>query len=140
MTALLSSVLDDQDKIKYYMAECKSMGIEILPPDINLSGVNFTSDITNNSIRFGLAAIKNVGVAAVNEIIKARSEHSIFNSLFEFCSLADLRVINKKTLESLIKSGAMDSLRQNRKEMIESLENIVSQAQKKREMIAKKDY
>ena len=135
MTALLSSVLDDQDKIKYYMAECKSMGIEILPPDINLSGVNFTSDITNNSIRFGLAAIKNVGATAVNEIIKIRSGHGIFNSLFEFCSLVDLRVINKKTLESLIKSGAMDSLRNNRKQMIESLENIVSQAQKKREMI-----
>ena len=70
MTALLSSVLDDQDKIKYYMAECKKMGIPIMPPDINLSGVNFTADINNNSIRFGLAATKNVGVQAVNEIIR----------------------------------------------------------------------
>lgn len=135
MTALLSSVLDDQDKIKYYMAECKNMGIQIVPPDINLSGVNFTADIKNNSIRFGLAAIKNVGVQAVNEVIKAHSENGIFKSLSEFCSLVDLRVVNKKTLESLIKSGAFDSFKLARKGMIESLEEFVSLAQRKREMI-----
>ena len=98
MTALLSSVLDDQDKIKYYMAECKNMGIKLMPPDINLSGINFTADIQNNSIRFGLAAIKNVGIPAVNEIIRARSENKNFKSLGEFCGLVDLRTVNKKTL------------------------------------------
>ena len=121
MTALLSSVLDDQDKIKYYMAECKKMGIPIMPPDINLSGVNFTADSNNNSIRFGLAATKNVGIPAVNEIIRVRSEHGAFNSLEEFCSLVDLRTVNKKTLEALIKSGAFDSTKVTRKSMISSL-------------------
>ncbi len=135
MTALLSSVLDDQDKIKYYMAECKNMGIKLMPPDINLSGVNFTADIQTNSIRFGLAAIKNVGVQAVNEVIRARSENGIFKSLHEFCGLVDLRVVNKKTLESLIKSGAFDLLGQSRKEMINSLERIVGLAQKQKEML-----
>ncbi len=133
MTALLSSVLDDQDKIKYYMYECKNMGIAILPPDINLSGVNFTADIKNNFIRFGLGAIKNVGIQAVIEVIKARSENNIFSSLYDFCSKVDLRVVNKKTLESLIKAGAFDSLKDARKNMIDSLENIVSLAHKKRE-------
>lgn len=136
MTALLSSVLDDQDKIKYYMSECKKLGIQIMPPDINLSGVNFTADIKNNSIRFGLAAIKNVGVQAVNGIIRARSEEGIFNSLLDFCNRIDLRVVNKKTLESLIKSGAFDSLKETRKQMIESLEEIVSLAQKRKEIIS----
>lgn len=135
MTALLSSVLDDQDKIKYYMAECKNMGIKLMPPDINLSGVNFTADIQNNSIRFGLAAIKNVGIPAVNEIIRARSENSDFKSLSEFCGFIDLRTANKKTLESLIKSGAFDSLKQSRKEMMASLERIVGLAQKQKEML-----
>ncbi len=135
LTALLSSVLDDQDKIKYYMAECKNMGIKLMPPDINLSGVNFTADIQNNSIRFGLAAIKNVGIPAVNEIIRARSENGNFKSLSEFCGFVDLRTANKKTLESLIKSGAFDSLKQSRKEMITSLERIVGLAQKQKEML-----
>lgn len=135
MTALLSSVLDDQDKIKYYMAECKKMNIQILPPHINLSGVNFTADIENNTIRFGLAAIKNVGTQAVNEIIRARSENGTFKSLAEFCGFLDLRVVNKKTLESLVKSGAFDSLKTSRKYMIEALEDIVHQAQRKRELI-----
>lgn len=135
MTALLSSVLDDQDKIKYYMAECKNMDIKLMPPDINLSGVNFTADIQNNSIRFGLAAIKNVGIPAVNEIIRARSENGDFKSLSEFCGLIDLRTANKKTLESLIKSGAFDSLKQSRKEMMTSLERIVGLAQKQKEML-----
>ena len=134
MTALLSSVLDDQDKIRYYMAECKKMGISIMPPEINLSGVNFTSDIKNNSIRFGLAAIKNVGIQAVNEVIKARQEKSIFASLSDFCSSVDLRTINKKTLESLIKSGAFDSTKASRKQMIESLDETVGQAQKRKEL------
>jgi DNA polymerase-3 subunit alpha len=135
MTALLSSVLDDQDKIKYYMSECKNMGIAIHPPDINLSGTNFTADIKNNFIRFGLGAIKNVGIHAVNEIIKARSENNVFSSLYDFCSKVDLRVVNKKTLESLIKAGAFDSLKDTRKNMIDALENIVSLANKKRESV-----
>ncbi len=136
LTALLSSVLDDQDKIKYYMAECKRIGVKILPPDINLSGMNFTADLATNSIRFGLGAIKNVGIPAVNEIIRARSESGVFKSLTEFCGRIDLKVANKKTLESLIKCGAMDSLKQSRKSMIESLENTVSNAQRQKEILA----
>ncbi len=136
MTALLSSVLDDQDKIKYYMAECKKMNIKIQPPHINLSGENFTADIKDNSIRFGMAAIKNVGINAVHEVIKARSENGAFESLVQFCNLVDLKTVNKKSLESLIKCGAFDSLNQSRKYMIESLEETVSLIQKRKETIS----
>lgn len=135
MTALLSSVIDDQDKIKYYMVECKKIGIPIMPPDINLSGVSFTADTNNNSIRFGLAAIKNVGIQSVNEIIRARAEHGTFKSLLEFCSLVDLKTVNKKTLESLIKSGAFDSTKESRKQMISSLEDIIANAQRQKDLI-----
>lgn len=137
MTALLSSVLDDQDKIKYYMAECKKMGISIMPPDINLSGVSFTTDLSKNSIRFGLAAIKNVGTQAVNEIIRSRSEHGIFKSLIEFCTHVDLRIVNKKTIESLIKSGAFDTTNHTRKQMMDDLEEIIISAQRKKEIISR---
>lgn len=135
-TALLSSVLHDQDKIKYYMAECKRLKIAILPPDINYSGVNFTADLTTNSIRFGLAAIKNVGIQAIEEVIKIRSEGGAFVSLEDFCTRVDQKALNKKTLESLIKSGAFDSLNQKRKVMIESLENIIGSVLKKREILS----
>ncbi len=133
MTALLSSVLDDQDKLKYYMAECRKINIKIVPPDINLSGVSFTADLQNNSIKFGLGAIKNVSINAVGEAIRARSEHGVFQSLEQFCERVDLRAVNKKTLESLIKSGAFDSLELTRKYMIESLEDVVASAQRKKE-------
>lgn len=136
LTALLSSVLDDQDKIKFYMAECKRMGIKIQPPDINLSGVNFTADLSTNSIRFGLGAVKNVGIAAVNEIIRSRVENGTLKSLIEFCSHVDLRVVNKKTLEALMKCGAMDSLKETRKNMVESIEDIIGQAQRRKEIIS----
>jgi DNA polymerase-3 subunit alpha len=135
LTALLSSVLDDQDRIKYYMAECRRMGIKILPPNVNISGVNFTADPETNSIRFGLGAIKNVGIPAVHEIIKARSENGIFKSFTEFCGLVDLKIVNKKSLEGLIKCGAMDSYGETRKGMVESLENIVGQAQRNKGML-----
>ena len=136
MTALLSSVLDDQDKMKYYMAACKKIGLEVMPPDINLSRSNFTADIKGGSIRFGLAAIKNVGIQAVSEIVKARSTHGDFKSLLEFCRLVDLRTVNKKTLESLIKSGAFDSCGETRKQMVSSLEEIVAMVQKQKDKIS----
>lgn len=136
LTALLSSVLDDQDKIKFYMAECRRLKIAILPPDINFSGVNFTCELHLNSIRFGLAAIKNVGISAVNEIIKARSEGGVFKSIEDFCGRVDLKVLNKKTLEALIKSGAFDSTKKTRKSMILSLEKILNSAQKTRSMVS----
>lgn len=136
LTALLSSVLDDQDKIKFYMAECKRQNIAILPPDINYSGNNFTAEPSTNSIRFGLAAIKNVGVNAVNEMIRARSENGQFTSLDEFCKQVDLKIVNKKNIEALIKAGAFDSTNVKRKVMVDSLEETIGFAQKQKDMAA----
>ncbi|HEX6467415.1 MAG TPA: DNA polymerase III subunit alpha, partial [Terriglobales bacterium] len=108
MAALLTSQTGDTDSVVKYINECREMGIQVLPPDINRSDANFTPD--ENAIRFGLAAIKNVGRNAIDSIAAARSELGRFTSFFQFCEKVDLRLLNKRVLESLIKSGAMDAL------------------------------
>ncbi len=112
MTALLSCDKDNTDKIVEYVAEAKNMGIEILPPSVNHSYTDFA--IEDNKIRFGLSAIKNVGTTAVQSLIEARITHGTFESLYNLCEKVDLRVVNKKVLECLIKSGACDSFDLNR--------------------------
>ncbi|MFH0925089.1 MAG: DNA polymerase III subunit alpha [bacterium] len=107
MAALLTSEIDNTDKIVRYISECKEMGIEVLPPDVNISISDFY--VKDNKIRFGLAAVKNVGEAAVSAIIRTREEHGDFNSIYDFCEYVDLRVVNKRVMESLIKCGAFDS-------------------------------
>ncbi len=104
MAALLTSERGNQDKVVKYINECRDMGIAILPPDINSSDVNFTPGA--NGIRFGLAAIKNVGETAITSIVAFKP----FKSLFDFCERVDLRSVNKRVVESLIKAGAFDSL------------------------------
>ncbi|RMD57776.1 MAG: DNA polymerase III subunit alpha, partial [Nitrospirae bacterium] len=106
MAALLSSEMDDTDKIMKYINECHNMGIDILPPDINVSDYEFK--VSNNAIRFGLGAIKGVGSAAIESIISAR-EDGPFRDMFDFCSRVDTRKVNKKVVESLIKAGALYS-------------------------------
>ena len=91
-----------------YINECREMGISVEPPDINVSDANFTPH--GPAIRFGLAAVKNVGHNAIESIVAARKELGNFTSIFQFCEKVDLRLLNKRVLESLIKSGAMDSL------------------------------
>lgn len=111
MAAVMTAEYGDSDKIAAAMEECKKMGIAVLPPDVNKSGVGFTiEDLENGQgIRFGLSAIKNVGILAIESIIKARVNGS-FKSMVDLCCHADTRLVNKKALESLIKAGAMDDL------------------------------
>ena len=106
MTALLNSELQNTDKIVLYINECKNMNIDVLQPDINKSYAKFT--IEKKNIRFGLAAIKNVGEIAINSIIKARQTHGHFKSLYDFCEHIDLRTVNRRVIESLIKAGTLN--------------------------------
>ena len=108
IAALLSNELANTEKIQLFVAECKRISIEVLPPDVNESGVRFT--VSDGKIRFGLAAIKNVGEIAVENIIAARNTGGKFKSLEDFCERVDLRVVNRKVLETLVKCGAYDSL------------------------------
>src|SRR6266542_3586873 len=108
MAALLTSVTGNTDDVVKYINECREMGIAVEPPDINVSDANFTPH--GPAIRFGLAAVKNVGHNAIESIVAARKDLGRFKSIYEFCEKVDLRLLNKRVLESLIKSGAMDSL------------------------------
>ncbi len=107
MAAALSNELDNKDKATDYINNCRQMGIEILPPNINESDRLFTV-VDDHQIRFGLAAIKNVGISAVETIIAEREKKGAFKSIFDFCSRLDSRLVNKRVLESLVKSGAFD--------------------------------
>jgi len=120
MAALLSSIMDVSDKVGFYIEECKRMGIRILPPDINASKAGFTVD--EKAIRFGLAAVKNVGENAIQNITAVRDDTGKFNSLVDFCSRIDMRVVNKRVIESLIKCGAFDSLGAKRSQFIAILD------------------
>jgi len=108
MAALLTSVTGSTDDVVKYINECREMGIAVEPPDINVSDANFTPH--GAAIRFGLAAVKNVGHNAIQSIVAGRKELGRYRSIYEFCEKVDLRLLNKRVLESLIKSGAMDSL------------------------------
>jgi DNA polymerase-3 subunit alpha len=108
MAALLTSEMGDTDKIVKYIDECRAMGLAVTPPDVNVSTVRFS--VAGDTIRFGLAAIKNVGEAAMESILKTRAEAGPFASLDDFCARVDLRLVNRRVIESLIKAGAFDSL------------------------------
>jgi DNA polymerase III subunit alpha len=108
MAALLTSVTGNTDDVVKYINECREMGIAVEPPDINVSDANFTPH--GKAIRFGLAAVKNVGHNAIESIIAGRKEQGRYKSIYQFCEKVDLRLLNKRVLESLVKSGAMDPL------------------------------
>jgi len=127
MAALLTSVTGSTDDVVKYINECREMGIAVEAPDINVSDANFTPHGEN--IRFGLAAVKNVGGNAIESIVAARKKLGRFKSIFEFCENVDLRLLNKRVLESLIKSGAMDSLGR-RAQLMAVLDKAMEQAQK----------
>lgn len=127
MTALLTSERDNTDKIVEYVSEAQKMGIAVLPPDINESGGLFKV-IDERSIRFGLLAVKNVGTGAVDSIIQARALDGPFKSLQDLCQRIDLRLANRKVLESLIKCGAMDSFMMPRAQMFAALETLLDSA------------
>src|SRR5271165_6732022 len=128
MAALLTSITGDTDSVVKYINECREMGIAVEPPDINISDANFTPH--GQAIRFGLAAVKNVGGNAIESIVAARKKLGRpFRSLYEFCEEVDLRLLNKRVLESLIKSGAMDSLGR-RAPLMQALDKAMDRAQK----------
>ena len=131
MAATLTSEIGDTDKIVLFIDDCRKMGIDVLPPDVNESRVDFV--VTPKGIRFGLSAIKNVGVGAVEQIVRVRGEGTRFNDLFDFCARVDLRAVNKKTLESLVLAGAFDSLHDNRAQLFESVERAIGYGQKVQE-------
>ena len=108
MAALLTSEMGDTDKIVKYIDECRAMGLRVQPPDVNVSQVRFS--VAGDTIRFGLAAIKNVGEAAMESILKTRAEDGAFQTLADFCLRVDLRLVNRRVIESLIKAGAFDGL------------------------------
>ncbi len=109
MAALLTSIIGNSKKVSQYIECCKGMGIEVLPPDINESEAAFT--VIDGSIRCGLVAVKNIGINAVKSIVSARKGAGRFSSLSDFCNRVDLSHVNKRALESLIKAGALDSLK-----------------------------
>ncbi|NPV69295.1 MAG: DNA polymerase III subunit alpha [Firmicutes bacterium] len=125
MAALLTSVAGQSEKVSQYIDECRRLGIRVLPPDINESLADFT--VTKDGIRFGLNAVKNVGEAAIASIISARDEGGLFRSLADFCSRVDSRALNKRVLESLIKSGSMGSLGR-RAQLMAALEGTLSRS------------
>jgi DNA polymerase-3 subunit alpha len=128
MAALLTSVTGSTDDVVKYINECREMGIAVEPPDINVSDANFTPH--GQAIRFGLAAVKNVGGNAIESTVAARKKLGrSFRSLFEFCEEVDLRLLNKRVLESLIKSGAMDSLGR-RAQLMQTLDKAMERAQR----------
>ncbi len=132
MAAMLTSFMTNADKIKVYIEQCQHMGIKILPPDINLSGAAFTADTKMGGIRFGLAAIKNVGEAAINGIIEIRRKDGPFSSLMDFCCRVDSRVINKRVLEYLVRSGAFDSFGNKRSQLLAVIDQLIEMALLKR--------
>ncbi len=123
MAALLTSVMGNTDKVAKYIEECKRLEVEILPPDVNESLVNFT--VVGQKIRFGLAAVKNVGKGAIEAIIDARATQGAFTSLRDFLEKVDLRVVNKRVVESMIKCGAFDSLRLRRSQLLAVLDKTL---------------
>ena len=127
MAALLTSVAGASDKVAEYVDECRKLGIEVLPPDVNESVWNFA--VTKEGIRFGLSAVKNVGASAVESMIRARKEGGPFTSLSDFCSRVDSRALNRRVLESLIRAGAMGSLG-SRAQLMEALDGVMSRVVK----------
>jgi DNA polymerase-3 subunit alpha len=132
MAALLTSEKDNRDKIIKHMNNCKEMGINVLPPDINESQKDFS--ISGENIRFGLAAVKNVGEAAIESIIAMRRKEK-FSSFMDFLSRVDLRKVNKRVIESLIKCGSFDSLGYYRRQLMECCEAAMEEAQRKQKQL-----
>ncbi len=128
MAALLTSEIDTIDGVVKFINECRSHGIEVLPPDINESSTFFTA--VGERIRFGLAAVKNVGESAVDLIIKEREENGSFSSIFDFCQRVDLNKVNKRVLESLIRCGAFDSTGVYRSRLMAVLEEALDYGQR----------
>ena len=131
MAANLTNEINNPDKLSQYIGETKSLGIEILPPDINLSEREFS--VSKGKVVYGLVGIKNVGRGAVDEILRARREQGEYGSFMDFLDKIDLRAVNKKVIETLIQCGAFDSLGEKRATLQENLEAAVEFIGRKKE-------
>jgi DNA polymerase-3 subunit alpha len=130
MAAVISSVMNTKDKVPFFVNRCEEMGIEVLPPDVNSSDHSFV--VYEKAIRFGLDAVKNVGHAAVEAILRAREDGPIA-SIWDFCERVDARAVNKRAIECLVKCGALDSTGATRKGMLEALPAAQAGGQKAQE-------
>jgi DNA polymerase-3 subunit alpha len=130
MAALISSVMNTKDKVPFFVNRCEEMDIEVLPPDVNSSDHDFV--VSEKAIRFGLDAVKNVGYAAVEAILRAREDGEI-KSIWDFCERVDARAVNKRAIECLVKCGALDSTGATRRGMLEVLPAAQSAGQKVQE-------
>jgi len=130
MAALISSVMDTKDKVPFYVTVANEMGIEVLPPDINESVLDFRG--VEGRIRFGLNAVKNVGETAIRNILEAREQDGPFRDLFDFCERVDLGMVNGRAIESLIKSGALDSIGPSRRGMLMVMPQAMAHGKKTR--------
>jgi len=124
MAATLSSEIGNTDRIVRLIDDCRKMNIRVLPPDVNESRKGFT--VVSGVIRFGLCAIKNVGEGAIDTVIKSREEQGVFENLFDFCRRVDLRLVNRKCIESLVQAGAFDSMGHHRAQYFENIDRAVS--------------
>jgi DNA polymerase-3 subunit alpha len=130
MAALLTSTKRDKDRTALYLSECRSIGVEVQVPDVNESLVDF--NVADGKIRFGMSAVRNVGEAVVEKIVDARGDKGRFEDFPDFCEKVDLDVLNKRTIESLIKAGAFDSLGYSRKGLLQKYEEIVDAISERR--------
>ncbi len=124
MCALLTSERDNTDKVVDYVKEAEAMGLKVLPPDINTSLAQF-SVVDDKTICYGLLAVKNIGSSAIESMVTRRQKDGVFKSIFDFCHRVDLRLNNRKVLESLIKSGSMDSFRVRRAQLMAVLDKAL---------------
>ncbi|MEX2586254.1 MAG: DNA polymerase III subunit alpha [Balneolaceae bacterium] len=131
MAAVLSHNMNDIKKISFFIEECQRMGLAVDPPNINTAEGRFT--VRDGRIQYGLSAIKGVGSNAIDLIVEQREKRGEFQSVFDFSSRLDTRVCNRRTIESLIQAGAFDTLHQNRAQLLESIEDILSYASRKQE-------
>jgi len=127
LAALLTCDMDSTDKVIKNIADCREQGIDVLPPDINESGLTFT--VVGTSMRFGLGAVKGAGSGAIEAVLESRKSGP-FAGLFDFCERVDMRRVNKRVIEALIKCGAFDSTKATRASMMEGLENAMSVGQR----------
>lgn len=129
--AILTSEVNNTDKMIQYVTECRESGVEVLPPDINKSEKSFI--VVDNKIRFGLSGIKNVGDAAIDHILSVREELGEFSSFVQFCGAVDTRKVNKKVLESLTKAGCFDGMGLKRSQLLNIIQEKMDRLQKKAE-------
>ncbi len=131
MAATLTSEMSNTSRIVTLIDECRRMGVPLLPPDVNESSAEFT--VIEGKIRYGLGAVKNAGLGAIESVVKARAKEGRFKSIYDFCGHVDSRLVNKKVLESLVQAGAFDAISANRQQLLVALDSASLYSQRKQD-------